>query len=93
MFTVSKYLPYFLQLIPLCSINHSLKNNHIGVDDDQVVMKVLEEHNYTSEHNDHVFELSSAASAGMTLMHMDEEHSAKTSIMEVQHTRQKMFVF
>ncbi len=56
-------------------------------------MKVLEEHNYTSEHNDYVFELSSAVSVGMTLMHMNEEHSAKTSIMEVLHMRQKMFVF
>ncbi len=83
----------FLTVVLCRFVFHSLKNNHIGADDDQVVMKVLEEHNYTSEHNDHVFELSSAVIAGMTLMHMDEEHSAKTSIMEVQHTRQKMFVF
>lgn len=74
-------------------IYDSLKNNHIGAEDDQVVMKVLEEHNYTSERNDHVFELSGNVSVGMTMMHMDDEHSGNPSIMEVQHTRQKMFIF
>ncbi len=56
-------------------------------------MKVLEEHNYTSELNDRVFELSSSVSVGLTL-HVDEENNSRNpSVMEVEHTRRKLFIF
>jgi hypothetical protein len=41
-----------------------LKNNALLPEDQQVVQKVMEENNYSAEHGDNVYELSSSVTDG-----------------------------
>lgn len=67
---------------------YSLKNNRIVNEEMQIVLKVLEESNYSSEHCDGIFEPNSTPSIGMRLIH---EEIANSSIHKTSE-QQKLFI-
>jgi hypothetical protein len=69
----------------------SLKNNKIVGEEEQVVLKLLEEHNYTSELKDRIFEHNPPASVNLHLTPAEEEPHANSSMQDAPRVL-KMFI-
>jgi hypothetical protein len=69
----------------------SLKNNKIVGEEEQVVLKLLEEHNYTSEQRDRIFEHNPPTSVNMHMTVVEEEPHANSSMQDAPRVL-KMFL-